>query len=254
MHRTLLSAGAAGALALAAAAPALATPAPPPATFTAGQLIPPALSSAGEYAFGHQTKQLPTGTAAEVWTLDLVAGGTTDLTMACPTGTVVTDINITGPTTGYGETTQLPDFTPWYGQNAPSVSFGTRTPGQLVWAVLCLPSATATTTVLHGRSPVDFAANPMSMSPGVKKGAKLPKGAVVLKSTTTSAVNAGGTYVAATQNCPAGTSRSQSIVTSPGNGATGGTFTSLILYPAAGLGSAPVSIYALCAPMTKPAA
>jgi len=234
-----------------AAAPAAATPAPAPTSYTSGQVVPPALGSAAEYVFGsHYAKQLPTGTTALVWNLTLVEGQTTDLTMQCPTGTVVADINITGPTTGYGETTPLPDFTPWYGQNAPSVSFGTQQPGAMTCAVLCLPTATSTTTVVHGKSPVTFPSS--QIVAGVKRGAKLAKGATVLKTVTTSPVSPGGTYVSMTKGCAAGTYQSQSVVSSPGSGGTGATGNDVILYPSPSLGSGAVTLYVLCAPPPKP--
>jgi hypothetical protein len=249
-RRLLRSLAPAAVLALAAAAPAVAAPAPAPIVYTAAENVPPALSSAAEYVFGsHYAKQLPVGTAALVWNMTLVADQTTDLTMQCPVGMVVADLNITGPSSGSGETTQLPDFTPWYGQNAPAVSFGTHVPGPLTWAVLCIPKATATTTVVSGRSPVNFAAT--HGAPAVKQGGKLPKGATVLKSTVTGA-NPGGTYVSMTKGCPGGALESPSVISSPGNGGTGAVGADVILYPSAKITSGAVTVYALCAPPAKP--
>lgn len=243
----------AGALVVAASAAAQSV-VPTPTTYTAGAAVPSsALGPIGEYVYGsHWAKTVQPGTTVLVYDLTLVEGQTTDLTMGCPAGTVVADINISGPSTGFGETTQLPDFTPWYGQNAPSVSFGTHVPGALTWTVMCLPTATSTTTVVRGRSPVAFPSS--QIVPGVGRGAKLPKGATVLKSATTSALNAGGTWVTTTRRCPTGTYQSQSVVTSPGAGGTGGVDNAVIVYPSSALGSGAVTVYALCAPPPKPVA
>jgi hypothetical protein len=201
---------------------------------------------------GHNgLKTVPSGWSVLVWNFPLAAGASADMTIGCPAGLALADLESGQPSQAplTGLTYTPSDFIPFYGVMSSQVTVAASQPATVGLSAVCMPSVKGATTVVHGRSPVRFPTSETAV--GLRKGAPIPRSWRVYKTVIRVPVSAGGVVSLIRRGCPGDTQSNDHAISRPGKGGTTLPNNGFALAPASVLARGAVTVYTLCSSMNE---